>query len=240
VYIPSDLRKNEKGMQGYEQVDLEMKKEFWDDTKSLLHHSQRWMRGYAPFIHKQHINRYLEPWMMQSKVITGTEWDNFFKLRLASNAQPEIQELARCMKEAMEQVEPKELSVGEWHLPYIREHEYGEMPYNAEEGIESYELGIEDLIKCSGARCARTSYNNHDNSTPNVKKDIILYNDLTSQTHMTPFEHQLRPMEDPWYMGECFDDWEPGVTHVDRGNRFWSGNMRGWIQNRQLIQWWNT
>jgi hypothetical protein len=29
--------------------------------------------------------------------------------------------------------------------------------------------------------------------------------------------------------------WPEGVTHVDRGANYWSGNFKHWIQNRQLI-----
>lgn len=40
-------------------------------------------------LHKQIANRLLEPFMWAEVVVTATEWDNFFKLRLAHDSQPE-------------------------------------------------------------------------------------------------------------------------------------------------------
>ena len=51
--------------------------------------------------HKQTVNRLAEPFMMVKGVITATEWDNFFYLRRHKDAQPELQELADCMWEAL-------------------------------------------------------------------------------------------------------------------------------------------
>ena len=65
--------------------------------------------------HKQIVNRLLEPWQRMKTVLTSTEFDNFFKLRLAPDAQPEIQELAKCMKKAMDESVPEVLKAGEWH-----------------------------------------------------------------------------------------------------------------------------
>ena len=49
-------------------------------------------------LHKQVLNRYLEPFLNTKEVVTSTEWDNFFTLRLASDAEPHIQKLAALMK----------------------------------------------------------------------------------------------------------------------------------------------
>ena len=163
--------------------------------------------------HKQIVNRLTEPFQHIKVIVTATEWDNFFALRLHHASQPEIQELARCMKEAMDSSVPTKLSHGEWHLPYV---EIGEVM-----------LGTKaEAIKCSVARCARVSYNNHDNSTPGITKDTKLADTLQADGHMSPFEHQATPLNTPW---------EDGCTHMDRKGNFWSGNFRGWIQNRQLL-----
>jgi hypothetical protein len=29
--------------------------------------------------------------------------------------------------------------------------------------------------------------------------------------------------------------WEPGITHMDKDFNLWSGNFKGWIQYRKLI-----
>jgi len=58
--------------------------------------------------------------------------------------------------------------------------------------------------------------------------------------HMTPFEGVAKPMiRNTLYTFALISDTEQGITHVDRKLRLWSGNFRGWIQYRQLIQQWN-
>lgn len=178
-------------------------------------------------IHKQVTNRLLEPFQFIKVVVTATEWDNFFALRIHKDAQPEIQELATCMKAAMDSSEPQLLDEDQYHLPYIREDELAN--------------DNETLIKCSVARCARVSYLNHDQSSPSIEKDIELYNMLgvrpyddgkghvlaeDDPVHLSPFEHVAKPM--PFEIVGV-----PGVTHTDRWGNAWSGNFCEWIQYRQ-------
>lgn len=178
--------------------------------------------------HKQIVNRILEPFQFISVVVTATEWDNFFKLRLHEDAQPEIYELARVMKQAMEESEPTLLGQGQYHVPYT---EYGHT-------LAKFQSNVEEMIKASVARCARVSYLNHDNSEPNMEKDIKLHDQLLNAGHMSPFEHIATPMNTV----EAFVDyeyvpyhWQDGVTHMDKYDEYWSGNLRGWIQYRQLV-----
>ena len=91
-------------------------------------------------LHKQIVNRLLEPWQIMKVVVTATEWDNFFSLRISEYAQPEIKVLAETMKEVIDQSIPRQLVDGEWHLPYIQPDEY---TYNS----------IETLRSISAARC---------------------------------------------------------------------------------------
>ena len=79
---------------------------------------------------------------------------------------------------------------------------------------------------------------NHDNSSPDIEKDLELARQLLADGHLSPLEHQAKPME--WNGGshDCmtaqnFD--EDGVTHCDKNFDLFSGNFRGWIQHRQLI-----
>ena len=91
---------------------------------------------------------------------------------------------------------------------------------------------LDVAIKCSVARCARVSYLNHDNSTPDVEKDIKLADMLLAAGHMSPLEHIATPMD---FAKDTFElAWENGVTHKDRDNNFWSGNFRSWVMYRQL------
>ena len=163
--------------------------------------------------HKQIVNRLLEPWRIMKVIVTATEWDNFFELRISKFAQPEIKVLAVAIFEAMDNSTSQELDDTKWHLPYVTEEEISE-------------FNTKDLRDISAGRCARVSYLNHDKTQPDPKKDIDLASKLASAKHMSPFEHIAKPISgDP-----C-----PGITHYDMNARPWSGNFREWIQYRQLV-----
>ena len=117
-------------------------------------------------LHKQIVNRLLEPFSFIKVVVTATEWDNFFKLRLADDAEPHMRDLAKAMKDAMDKVTPM---IGFIHAPYC------------EEGYKTPHL--------SAARCARVSYNKHDGTKPSYLDDVDLASLLMKGGHMTPFEH---------------------------------------------------
>ena len=168
-------------------------------------------------LHKQVVNRILEPFQFMHTIVTATEWDNFFNLRLHPDAQPEIRELARVMQEAISKAVPNTLLEGDWHLPYILDKERDH-------------LSLRDLQNVSVARCARVSYLNHDKSSPDVEKDLQLADKLLEAGHMSPFEHQASPMA---HVKNIWSD--PGQTHMDIQGNLWSGNFRGWIQYRQLL-----
>ena len=150
--------------------------------------------------HKQTFNRILEPWQYISVIVSATEWDNWFALRDHPDAQPEIQLLARSMKVAMEESEPK---IRVYHLPYITLLERGK--YN-----------IDACMKMSTARCARVSYLTHDGKTPNLPKDIELYEALVGSVpiHASPTEHPATAMKS------------------DKFNK----NFRGWKQHRVDVE----
>lgn len=133
-------------------------------------------------LHKQIGNRILEPWQYINVIVTSTEWENFFELRIHPDAQPEIQELARAIYRCINHSTPKLIEHGDWHLPYITEEEKTIFPQ-------------EDLLKASTARCARVSYSNHDGSKPNIIRDIDLHDKLVASRpiHASPAEHQATP-----------------------------------------------
>lgn len=182
-------------------------------------------------LHKQIVNRLLEPFQIMKTVVTSTEWDNFFYLRCHEDAQPEFRELATCMKEAADNSTPEELGYGEWHTPYVSHARAGgELLYTIQNGF--FILTLEEAKKVSASCCAQVSYRLLDDS---LEKAINIYNRLVESkpVHASPFEHQAAPMIRPQHhpLG-----WDAGTTHEDRlGNR-WSGNFKGWIQHRQLIE----
>ena len=87
------------------------------------------------------------------------------------------------------------------------------MPYVDFPGSRGKELVLEKAIKCSVARCARVSNLNHDNSTPDISKDIALADKLLQAGHMSPFEHQATPMKRYAWFDE---NWVDGTTHDKR------------------------
>lgn len=150
-------------------------------------------------VHKQVVNRILEPFMWAETIITATEWDNFFKLRIADDAQPEIQALAKAIKKAMDESVPVP---SPWHLPYLSEDELNDNSFLGE---------YTKKAKISAARCARVSYLNHNKLKPSVDEDLKLADRLIEAGHMSPFDHQALFNNVEMYRNENrnFQDWKP-------------------------------
>jgi thymidylate synthase ThyX len=183
---PIHWGKNQPGMQANEEVSPEIKRAARTAWWHAKEHAVAVAKNLQDLgVHKQIVNRILEPFSHINVVVTATEWDNFFELRLHPDAQPEIRELARQMNMALANSTPIPLEFGEWHLPFIT--------YN-ERKIET----IQDQIRFSVARCARVSYLTHDKKEPNAKDDLILYDRLVGGVpiHASPTEHQATPLED--------------------------------------------
>lgn len=180
-------------------------------------------------LHKQHTNRITEPFQQYKVVLTATEFDNFFYLRNHKDAQPEIRMLAQAMLEAMKASTPMKLKTGEWHLPYIkRKLVDGTMCYY---DVNNTELTLEEAQQVSSSCCAQVSYRLLDHTLDKAK---FIYDKLVNSkpVHASPFEHQATPM----YWFATNDIWPEGVTHMDADGKFWSGNLQGFIQYRQLIK----
>ena len=226
-------------------------KDFWDIVKDDAVDSANML--YQAGYHKQVYNRLLEPFQMIKTVVTATEWNNFFHLRLDGAADPTIYELAHCMKEAMDKSVPQELQPGEWHLPYVlfnREYPTNEAAYSFVDPYDK-DLTLDQAVKVSAARCAAVSFRNEDYG---LEKCLEVYDRLVGdeRVHASALEHQATPMKAPTsvvayqqyvdsslgdasYNGDKESWWEVGVTHADRSGDLWSGNLRNWIQHRQLI-----
>lgn len=180
-------------------------------------------------LHKQWANRLTE-WCSRIKVIiTATEFDNFFWLRDDEDAaQPEIVELAQRMKEFNESTPTIQLDQGMWHLPYVFQ-EFTSKGKQIFLDNDAKELDIKTALKISASCCAQVSYRNLDDS---VEKALKIYDRLFSgpKPHMSPTEHQAKVP--PKYA----DFRTPGITHMDRNGNAWSGNLKNFVQYRQLIQ----
>ena len=216
--MPIHWGKNQPGMQAKEETHhMGIAINSWKNAaEDAVHWAE--VLSIDAEVHKQISNRILEPFQYIKVIVTATEWDNFFKLRLHKDAQPEIALLAKHMKEAMDGSVPEQLKHGEWHLPYIQVE-------------DCTKTTTDNFVKLSVARCARVSYLNHDNSTPDIGKDIALYDKLLEAGHMSPFEHQASPMRQDSFNMHA----EDGITHEDIYGNLWSSNFRGWLQYRNML-----
>jgi 5-methylcytosine-specific restriction endonuclease McrA len=132
-------------------------------------------------VHKQELNRLLEPFLWHTVIVSATEWENFFSLRCAPNAQPEIRAAARLMLEAMNASLPQALEYGQWHTPLLQRDESA--------------LDLETRRRVSAARCARVSYLTHQ-GVREIGRDLELYDRLRTDRHLSPFEHVATPAPD--------------------------------------------
>lgn len=125
-FIPIAWQKDHKGMQGTEyltdELSIQFAKSNWLTARDWAVKSAKSLNstdnGYEA-ITKQLCNRLLEPFMWHTVICTATDYENFFKLRDHEAAEIHIQELARRMKEAMNESTPKVLHTGEWHIPFV-------------------------------------------------------------------------------------------------------------------------
>jgi hypothetical protein len=181
--VPVSFGKNCKGMQATEGEIRGWSK--WLALKSILLWSKasclfsKWLGWLG--VHKQISNRYVEPFMYTTIVVTATDWANFFALRAHKAAQPEFQEVAFEMLKALSKSSPKLLQPGEWHLPFADQY----MPKG---------LSQSNLLKIVTARCARVSYLNFEGSIDH-DKDYALHDELLEQGHVSPSEHAAQAAE---------------------------------------------
>ena len=168
------------GMQAWEELPLfhrEFLTQLW--INSAKEATRRAEVMYETDLHKQVVNRLLEPFSAIDVVVSATDWDNFFALRMHDDAQPEIRDLAEAMKQARDASWPSHLTPGEWHLPYITDD-------NRSSGLSQVALA-----QISAARCARVSYTPYDSDSEDIDKDLSLYEQLAGADpiHASPLEH---------------------------------------------------
>lgn len=202
--VPVSWGANQKGMQATSEVnDVQQARAWWAEGLDMLikHHE----KGEALGLHKQVVNRYIEPGMQITIILSGTDFANFFHLRNHKDAEPNFQALAREMWEQYHDNTPEYMELGEWHLPLVTED-------------EKKTIQLSDLRKISTGRCARVSYLTHDGKR-DIQADIDLHDRLLGGLesgdpgHMSPFEH----------------------IAVAVGNRERHANFEGWRQYRAMF-----
>lgn len=194
--MPIHYGANQKGMSADEELSYEDKLKCIYKIKGLMGEAVWVVKQLSNLgLHKQVANRYLEPWFHIKVICSATEWTNFFLLRCYKAAMPEMQALADAMLKAYVTSFPVKRTL---HCPYAPEAWPTE----------------EERIKISVARCARVSYLTHDGNKPTVESDMLLYDRLLEQQHLSPFEHVAFAAENK------YDS---------------SGNFYGWRQYRENV-----
>ena len=225
-FIPLHWGEALPGMQAYTEctnlVGALNSEEAWLEARD---HAVRAAQGfYTAGYHKQLVNRLLAPFLHIDTLVTATEWNNFFELRLHHAAEPHMQMLAEAIKKAMDESIPKLLGPGEWHLPYADDEATKEqaMNFGSSRDINSGEI----LRKLSAARCARISYAPFDGNS-SIEAELARYDTLVNSKpmHASPVEHQATP--DRCFKEEDCIEWHRPELH---------GNFVGWKQNRKLLE----
>jgi len=182
--------------------------------------------------HKQIVNRMVEPWQFINQVVSATDFANFYHLRIDSAAQPEIQELAKVMYEAMDDSDPV-IRRTTAHLPFI-----------TDEDREKYDESA--CTRISASMCAQQSYRKADKS---LDKANMIYEKLVESRpiHASPFEMIATPFSEDEYIARrmCRDTLyrdlinmgvRPHVAKQSAGQVMYAGNYKGWRQARMLIE----
>jgi len=211
--------------------------------------------GYA----KQICNRLIEPFQMMKVVMTATELNNFIWLRDHDVADPTIAELARLIKAAFAASVPTELGVGDWHVPYYNNGSW--IPYKKMKGnivVDVFGHSLEHALAISSSCCAQVSYRKLDDTIEKAKGVVARLNlqgeEPDQPVHASPLEHQATPVaniefktcndygngERYWFGNDVNipaepETWQEGITHMDRDGTLCSGNLKGWVQHRQLV-----
>ena len=199
--------KAQKGMQAREELAREEKERaltdwLWGRDQAVETAERLLARG----MHKQNVNRALEPYSWMTVILSATSWANFFRLRTHRDAQPELQHIAGLMQEAYLASTPQSLTQGEWHTPYIQ--------------LDEQNLPLEQRKSISTGRCARVSYLTHAGARE-IQADLDLHDRLVGSTdtelnepgHWSPFEHVAQALAEDVPVG----------------------NFRGWKQYRKCF-----
>lgn len=204
--VPVSWGRNQPGMQAGEELDAAdaaAAEAIWLEMRDAV--ADGVARLHELGVHKQVANRPLEPFEWQRTVITATDLDGFFAQRLHRDAQPEFEQLARAMREALDASTPLELAHGQWHTPFVLDDEA--------------DLDLDTRKRVAAARAARTSYLTHRGER-SLDEDLALYERLCSAAppHASPLEHVATPVDPDR------TDW-----------RDVPGNLTGWRQLRHDV-----
>lgn len=171
-FIPRKLSRNQPGM-GAEHV---LDDASYADAAGLIREHYEAARVLAQKldalgVHKQHANRYLEPWLMARCTMTGAvqAFEHLISQRAGPGSevdvQPEMHELACRIRDAIKESVTRHR---QWHVPYCQ-----------------HPVPQFDDVCYAIARAARDSYRRDD-----VKPEFMdRLRSLQDEGHLGPFEH---------------------------------------------------
>lgn len=250
-FVPLHWGRNQKGMVADEEIyapvtgfGLALHKvegDLWPDQAWLTarDHAVAAARAFAQAgYHKQVVNRLLHPFMHIDTLLSATQWNNFFALRIHRAAEPHMRMLAEAIKKAIDESTPTPLLPDEWHLPFIDDDTRVEVlkraaggllnSTNAREFDEKVQRQIDaTLRKISVARCARISiapFDGHSSIDAELERYALLVG--SEPLHASPAEHQATPdlhADLPMDLGRRWA--HPGLH----------GNLTGWKQFRKML-----
>lgn len=253
--IPVHWGKNQRGMVAEEELSGDILNYALRDWKqAAIYAAAQADMLQKKGVHKQIANRLLEPFMWTKGVITGTRsaWDSVFALRCHPDAQPEFQALAYKIRGAIEASTPRELGVGEWHLPYY-EGNYGSGYWKpsgyavvVDETLEPVDAKVRgktlhEAIKISTSCCAQVSYRNLDDS---LEKALKIYDMLNlpengvfkeDMAHCSPCEHQACVLGSGDYFFQSDKDQSEGGFSLN-GNFGSTLHKTKWAQHRKILE----
>ena len=145
---------------------------------------------------------------------------------------------------------------GYWK-PSRKANVYDEKGISTEIHVDSFGHSLEHALVISASCCAQVSYRKLDDTIEKARGVVARLNlqgeEPDQPVHASPLEHQATPIAkhdkvvcndygngERYYFGSDLNlmdprTWEQGITHMDRDLTLCSGNLKGWIQHRQLV-----
>jgi len=243
---PAEWGVNQRGMQANSELELaqvEAAETIWGTAAEAAALYAR--RLTALGLHKQVANALLTPFTHYNVIVSGTEYMNFFGLRLDRAARPEIRILAEKMWAAYNESKPTLLYPGDWHLPLVDEQDWPIIAqyakYLTDEQLKwlqnidvSLDVTLHLAIYVSMARCARISYSSFKTkkrSTPDEDLNMAFEKLVGQQPiHASPAEHQATPDMLTVY----WHQYSPTEMSLWEHKEQWA-NYKGWRQYRAFI-----
>lgn len=208
-FIPIKFQKDHKGMQGTEYYEGLEHEECVKDWLKARDSAVESAVNFKLPVTKQLRNRLLEPFMWHRVIISGTDFGNLTALRAHKDTEIHFADLAYKMIDELNKSIPKQLKVGEWHIPFGDKIDEDRLILTnlvltkLYSGYEAHQLVKDEAKKkIAVARCARISYLNYEGKD-DYEADIKLCDRLFGSVprHLSPTEHVAQALDKPENIG---------------------------------------